>query len=140
MALKIIEKQYFVVDSIFNLSKSGDNDYLFYGQFPNNQESRYNGIKLSFILYFPCDYPFSPLILLFDPPLFHPNVDSVGMISLEEFNKKDWCPANSINMSLHTIWSVIDDSILCKSENFASEIWNDIKEYEEILKTYKNDF
>lgn len=135
MAVKILAKQYSGVDSVFNLSRNKDDMFLFHGDFPNNKNSRFNGIKLSFMLHFPSDYPFSPPILLSAPPIFHPNFDSVGMLALEDFNKEFWCPANSINTFLHTIWSIIDDPILCKSNNFATEIWNDRKEYDEILKS-----
>jgi ubiquitin-protein ligase len=137
MALKIIEKQYTKVDECFCLSKTED-PYILEGSLIPNENSRFFHHKITFSLFFPKQYPFSPPIIIFSPPLFHPNIDFAGILSIPEF-KENWSPAVTIDILLHSILSILDEPLLleeeeCKPVNsFASEIWNEIDIYNQIL-------
>lgn len=144
MALKIINKQVLFVDKCFEIERL--EPYIISGKFPN-YFPRYSKANLLYNITFPSDYPFSPPIFQFTMPFLHPNFNNVGMLDLSILNK-DWCPAITIDMLLYTILSILDDPIYpesnsCKfSDEFAAEMWNDIKffnEYfDEMLKDFNN--
>lgn len=57
---------------------------------------------------FPTDYPHNPPHITFKTPVYHPNIDQDGEISLNILGR-EWCPALTIGKVLLSICSFLDD-------------------------------
>lgn len=56
------------------------------------------------------DYPTSPPICEFDPPLFHPNVFDCGLVCLSLLSvDKDWRPAITIKQVLIGVQDLLNE-------------------------------
>ncbi|XP_064617947.1 uncharacterized protein LOC135482022 [Liolophura sinensis] len=72
-------------------------------------DSPYEGGVFQLSINFPSDYPFKPPKVLFTTRIYHPNIDSCGVVSLGIL-KDRWSPAISISRVLLEIWSLLTDA------------------------------
>ncbi len=71
-------------------------------------DSPYVGGVFKLTIQFPVDYPFKPPHVQFKTPIYHPNVNSAGMICLDIL-KQQWSPALTISKVLLSICSLLTD-------------------------------
>ncbi|XP_058127643.1 SUMO-conjugating enzyme UBC9-like [Anopheles ziemanni] len=68
---------------------------------PGKTRTPWQGGSYKLRMYFNDDYPLSPPLCMFEPPLFHPNVFPSGKVALSTLDKeKDWHPAMTIKQLL----------------------------------------
>ncbi len=148
MALRRLKVEFRSVDAWFNLHQRINDPYILEADFIHHENSRYTGIKLHCEIVFPQSYPFTPPIVRFNPPIFHPNITSTGVLSVPFINKEKWTPACGLNVLLTSIWSIIDDPLFpikasdkgkeeddgceCANEH-ARKLWDNIEDFKTIL-------
>ena len=71
-------------------------------------DSPYVGGVFRLSIQFPVDYPFKPPHIQFKTPIYHPNINSAGMICLDIL-KTQWSPALTISKVLLSISSLLTD-------------------------------
>ena len=72
------------------------------------EDSPYTGGIFKLRIQFPVDYPFKPPHIQFITKIFHPNINSAGMICLDIL-KTQWSPALTISKVLLSICSLLTD-------------------------------
>jgi ubiquitin-conjugating enzyme E2 D/E len=72
------------------------------------EDSPYTGGIFKLRIQFPVDYPFKPPHIQFLTKIFHPNINSAGMICLDIL-KGQWSPALTISKVLLSICSLLTD-------------------------------
>jgi ubiquitin-protein ligase len=70
--------------------------------------SDYESCKYLLSIHYPFEYPFSPPVIKFLSPIFHPNVSTSGEICLNILKKDDgWSPALSISKVLLSLQNLL---------------------------------
>ncbi len=112
MALKRIGKELIDIrkDPPVNCSAGPDKEDLFnwVGTIMGPSDSPYQGGIFFLKISFPLDYPFKPPKIYFTTKIYHPNINSNGMICLDIL-KKQWSPALTISKVLLSISSLLTD-------------------------------
>jgi ubiquitin-conjugating enzyme E2 D/E len=72
------------------------------------EDTPYAGGVFNLIIEFPSDYPYKPPKLLFQTPIFHPNISPKGAICLDIL-KTEWSPALNISRVLLSLCSLLSD-------------------------------
>ena len=72
-------------------------------------DTPYHGGVFWLTITFPDEYPFKPVKMVFDTPVFHPNVDRRGNICLDLL-KDSWSPALTIHKLLLSVSSLLTDA------------------------------
>lgn len=75
--------------------------------FQGPEGTPYEGGNFSLKLYFPSGYPDYPPLLCFKTKIFHPNVDSFGIVHLEILLPTNWSPIMSVLDILRTVQDVL---------------------------------
>ena len=71
-------------------------------------DSPYQGGIFELDIRFPIEYPFKPPKVVFQTKIYHPNINSVGIICLDILKDK-WSPALTITKVLLSICSLLTD-------------------------------
>jgi len=112
MALRRIEKELKDVtkDPPSGCSCGPEKEDLFHwtGMIMGPADSAYAGGIFGVDIYFPADYPFKPPKVSFTTKIYHPNVNSAGVICLDIL-KNQWSPALTISKVLLSILSLLTD-------------------------------
>jgi ubiquitin-conjugating enzyme E2 D/E len=112
MALRRIEKELKDVtkDPPSGCSCGPTKDDLFHwtGMIMGPSDSPYAGGVFGLDIHFPADYPFKPPKVSFTTKIYHPNVNSAGVICLDIL-KNQWSPALTISKVLLSILSLLTD-------------------------------
>jgi ubiquitin-conjugating enzyme E2 D/E len=72
------------------------------------KETPYEGGVFDLDIHFPTDYPFKPPKVVFTTKIYHPNINSNGVICLDIL-KDQWSPALTISKVLLSISSLLCD-------------------------------
>jgi len=86
----------------------GDELFHWKATMMGSEDSPYKGGVFFLDIRFPDDYPFKPPKVKFDTPIFHPNIDRKGNISLDVLNCQ-WSPALTVARILLSISSLLED-------------------------------
>lgn len=68
----------------------------------------YEGGRFLLSIVLPDDYPFSPPIIRFETPVYHPNISETGAICLDIL-KDEWSPALTLHKVLVSLRSLLAD-------------------------------
>jgi ubiquitin-conjugating enzyme E2 D/E len=85
-----------------------ENIYLWEGMIFGPDDSPFVGGVFKLRIQFPADYPFKPPSVNFTTKIFHPNINSAGIICLDIL-KTQWSPALTISKVLLSILSLLTD-------------------------------
>ena len=88
--------------------ESESNFYKWAGVIMGPADSPFAGGVFKLSIHFPSDYPFKPPKVNFDTRIYHPNVNSGGVICLDIL-KDQWSPALTISKVLLSILSLLTD-------------------------------
>ncbi|TVY78134.1 Ubiquitin-conjugating enzyme E2-20 kDa [Lachnellula suecica] len=96
------------------------------------EETPYEGLTLKLSFAFPSNYPYAPPTVLFQTPIYHPNVDFSGRICLDILKDK-WTAAYNIQTVLLSLQSLLGEPNNASPLNGeAAELWD--KDMEEFKK------
>jgi ubiquitin-conjugating enzyme E2 D/E len=87
---------------------SGDNLFEWDGMIIGPTKTPYEGGMFRLKIYFPVDYPFKSPKVIFTTKIYHPNINSGGIICLDIL-KTQWSPALTISKVLLSICSLLND-------------------------------
>ena len=112
MALRRIEKELKDVmkdpPSGCSCGPEGADLYHWTGMIMGPADSPFAGGVFGLDIHFPTDYPFKPPKVSFTTKIYHPNVNSGGVICLDIL-KGQWSPALTISKVLLSILSLLTD-------------------------------
>jgi len=86
----------------------GDDMYRWEGVIIGPADSPYSGGVFNLKIIFPVDYPFKCPTVTFATKIYHPNINSAGIICLDIL-KNQWSPALTISKVLLSICSLLCD-------------------------------
>ena len=141
MALRRINKELLELRSNppDNCSAGPEKDDLFRweGVIIGPSDSPYTGGAFHLKILFPVDYPFKCPTITFTTKIYHPNINSAGIICLDIL-KNNWSPALTISKVLLSICSLLTDPN--PNDPLVPEIAHIYKanraEYDETAKTW----
>ena len=87
---------------------NGDDLFRWEGCIFGPEDSPYAGGVFNLTIQFPVDYPFRPPHVQFKTKIYHPNINSSGLICLDIL-KTQWSPALTISKVLLSISSLLTD-------------------------------
>ena len=112
MSSRRIQKEYqdLAKDTPDNCSAGprGDNMFIWDGTIIGPSDSPYVGGIFNLEIHFPSDYPFKPPKVIFTTKIYHPNINSNGVICLDIL-KQNWSPALTVSKVLLSICSLLTD-------------------------------
>ncbi len=112
MALTRINKELKIIqdESNENVSAgpSGDNIFEWDAMIIGPTKTPYEGGMFKLKIYFPTDYPYKAPKVIFTTKIYHPNINSSGIICLDIL-KNQWSPALTISKVLLSICSLLND-------------------------------
>jgi ubiquitin-conjugating enzyme E2 D/E len=112
MALRRINKEIadLKLDPPSNCSAGpyGNDMYQWEAVIVGPEDSPYTGGIFKLHIQFPVDYPFKPPHVKFLTKIYHPNINSAGMICLDIL-KSQWSPALTVSKVLLSICSLLTD-------------------------------
>ena len=85
-----------------------DNLYHWKAVVVPDKTSLYHDCNFELNITIPETYPYTPPRIVFDTPIFHPNINSNGLICISSLGK-DWSPALTIEKSIYCILSLLDE-------------------------------
>jgi ubiquitin-conjugating enzyme E2 D/E len=122
-----------------NISAGPCNDNLFEwdAMIIGPTKTPYEGGMFRLKIYFPADYPFKSPKVLFTTKIYHPNINSGGIICLDIL-KTQWSPALTISKVLLSICSLLNDANPNDplEMEIAKQYINDKPKYEQIAKQW----
>ena len=86
----------------------GEDLFRWEGYIFGPEDSPYVGGVFNLVIQFPVDYPFRPPHVQFTTKIYHPNINSAGLICLDIL-KTQWSPALTISKVLISITSLLTD-------------------------------
>ncbi|XP_035829017.1 probable ubiquitin-conjugating enzyme E2 C isoform X2 [Aplysia californica] len=112
---------------------SDTNIFKWTGTIEGGQGTVYEGLKYQLSLSFPPQYPLQPVLVKFETPCFHPNVDSYGNICLDILKDK-WSALYDVRTVLLSIQSLLgepnnESPLNCQ----AATLWKDQTLYRKVL-------
>ena len=95
---------------IANCSAQSIDDNIFHwkAQIYGPEDTTYQGGIFYLDILFPTDYPFKPPKINFDTKVYHPNINSTGVICMDILNN-NWSPLMTISKILLSICSLLND-------------------------------
>ncbi len=112
MALTRINKELRILQEEANENVSagpnGDNIFEWDGMIIGPTKTPYEGGVFKLKIYFPTDYPYKPPKVTFVTKIYHPNINTSGIICLDIL-KTQWSPALTISKVLLSICSLLND-------------------------------
>lgn len=132
---------------MFEVYKYNSNPYKYTFHFIGPEGCPYEYIPISVDIVYPIDYPFNPPIIKFRPPLYHPNINSDGVLVIETLNGTDWSPAQTTKSILLNILTLLHEPYLCtenlpqndKGKEEANDIVNEHCVNMEALNLWRSD-
>jgi ubiquitin-conjugating enzyme E2 D/E len=103
--LKILQNE---ANENVSAGPSGDNLFEWDGMIIGPTKTPYEGGMFRLKIYFPTDYPFKSPKVIFTTKIYHPNINSGGIICLDIL-KTQWSPALTISKVLLSICSLLND-------------------------------
>lgn len=86
----------------------GEDLFKWEGVIMGPADSPYQGGVFKLEILFPVDYPFKPPKIQFTTKIYHPNINTAGLICLDIL-KQQWSPALTISKVLLSITSLLTD-------------------------------
>ena len=116
---------------------SGDNLFEWDAMIIGPTKTPYEGGMFRLKIYFPVDYPFKSPKVLFTTKIYHPNINSGGIICLDIL-KTQWSPALTISKVLLSICSLLNDANPNDplEMEIAKQYINNKLQYEQIAKQW----
>jgi ubiquitin-conjugating enzyme E2 D/E len=112
MALTRIKKELRIMQDEANenisAGPSGDNIFEWDAMIIGPTKTPYEGGIFRLKIYFPADYPFKSPKVIFTTKIYHPNINSGGIICLDIL-KTQWSPALTISKVLLSVCSLLND-------------------------------
>ena len=88
--------------------EDAENMFKWKGQLYGPVDTPYQGGIFNLNIIFPTEYPFKPPKINFDTKIYHPNINSTGVICLDILKDK-WSPALTLSKVLISISSLLSD-------------------------------
>jgi ubiquitin-conjugating enzyme E2 D/E len=132
--LRIIQEE---ANENISAGPNGDNLFEWDAMIIGPTKTPYEGGMFRLKIYFPADYPFKSPKVLFTTKIYHPNINSGGIICLDIL-KTQWSPALTISKVLLSVCSLLNDANPNDplEMEIAKQYINDKPKYEQIAKQW----